>query len=207
MSASIRQVNFMSEELEYELLHTLEFDSNRKRMSVLVRSIANDERLLFTKGAESSVFDICDSKSSVEDCNKSIDQFATQGWRTMALAYKTVSAEEMRSYNEMLTEAYNDLSDDRDQKLSHAYEQIETNLTLIGSTGVEDKLQEKVPSTLQSLRKAGIKIWVLTGDKKETAINISESCKHFWPGMHRFILTDMSNKEEIIEQLKLYKKL
>jgi len=46
-----------------------------------------------------------------------------------------------------------------------------------GATGIEDRLQENVPETIQALRRAGMQVWVLTGDKPETAINIAYSCK------------------------------
>ena len=80
-------------------------------------------------------------------------------------------------------------------------------MTLIGSTAVEDRLQEDVPNTLETLRKAGIKIWVLTGDKKETAVNISESCKHFSFDMERLYLTDFSNQDAIEKELKFHNKM
>jgi phospholipid-translocating ATPase len=171
-------------------------------MSVIVKCKRTDEFILFTKGAESSIFTICQSASSVEDCNKSIDQFALQGWRTLAMAYRILTVEEMREYNEILDDIYNDISDKREERLVDIYAKIETNLVLIGSTGVEDKLQEKVQHTLSSLRKAGIKIWVLTGDKRETAINISESCKHFSSVMIKLILTDTYEKTDIDNKLK-----
>ena len=62
-------------------------------------------------------------------------------------------------------------------QLELAYEEIEKNLFLLGATGIEDKLQEGVPETIDDLMKAGIRIWMLTGDKKETAINIAFSCQ------------------------------
>ena len=69
----------------------------------------------------------------------------------------------------------------REKKVKAVYSSIETGLTLLGAIAVEDKLQESVRETLVRLGAAGIKVWVLTGDKKETAINISFSCGHFMP--------------------------
>ena len=79
----LRLVRYVDKELKYELVQTLEFDSNRKRMSVIVKCMETDDYILFTKGAESSIFAICNSEVSIEECNKSIDQFAVQGWRTV----------------------------------------------------------------------------------------------------------------------------
>jgi phospholipid-translocating ATPase len=171
-------------------------------MSVIVRCLSTNEYLLLCKGAETSLFSICTDGLSIIDCEKSIDQFAVQGWRTMALGYKIITPKQMVDLEQRLKEIFNDISDKRNENLSFAYEEIETNLTLIGSTGVEDRLQEKVAQTLQSLRRAGIKIWVLTGDKKETAINISESCKHFSNSMHKLYLTDLNEMDILSERLK-----
>jgi phospholipid-transporting ATPase len=82
--------------------------------------------------------------------------------------------------------------------------QIECNLNLIGATAIEDKLQEGVPFTIDTLLKAGIHIWVLTGDKQETAINIGHSCKLLQHGMQHIILADDSldmTRESIHEAL------
>lgn len=73
--------------------------------------------------------------------------------------------------------------DRRDELLSECYSLLENNLELVGATGIEDRLQDRVPETIESLRRAGIVVWVLTGDKQETAVNISYSCKLFAPNM------------------------
>lgn len=54
--------------------------------------------------------------------------------------------------------------------------EIETDLLLLGGTAIEDKLQDNVGQTIKQLKETGIKIWVLTGDKVETAINIGYAC-------------------------------
>ncbi len=100
-----------------------------------------------------------------------------------------------------MNEAYNDITK-REEKLQEVFDKIESNLELIGATAVEDRLQEDVAATLQFLRQAGIKVWVLTGDKRETAINISNSCKHFSNEMHKLISTDLNTIDEIKSRLK-----
>ncbi|KOB75715.1 Uncharacterized protein OBRU01_07021, partial [Operophtera brumata] len=120
----------------YERLQLIEFTSERKRMSVIVRD--KDGRiLLFCKGAESSVFPLCKNSKMVEDTNRDIDVFANRGLRTLAIAFRLIPDAEV----------------------------LERQLTLVGATGVEDCLQDDVADTLASLRRAGIKTWVLTGDK------------------------------------------
>ena len=62
----------------------------------------------------------------------------------------------------------------------------------LGATGIEDRLQEGVPEAIESLHKAGIKIWMLTGDKQETAVNIAYACKLLEPNDKLFILNTES---------------
>ena len=197
-----RTVTFFNQIERYELLNILEFDSTRKRMSVILRDKAN-QIILFSKGAENAIFAKCNSNTKIDPINDSINKFAEQGWRTLAFAYRILSDTDYQSYSKSLNDAYNDLTN-RDELLNKIYEEIESNLELIGATAVEDRLQEDVPQTLEALRMAGIKIWVLTGDKRETAINISDSCKHFSKDMDRLILCEQKDAEKIKEMLELH---
>lgn len=74
-------------------------------------------------------------------------------------------------------------------------EEIEKGISLIGATAIEDKLQDEVGSTIAFLKKAGIKVWVLTGDKIETAINIGFSCNLLNKDLERLIVDGKSNEE------------
>jgi phospholipid-translocating ATPase len=167
--------------------------------------LQTDKLILFCKGAENSIFAKC-IIGDIKNCNNVIDEFAEQGWRTLALAYRILDQKEYESYSFELEDAYNDLNN-REEKLSQLYDKIESNLILIGSTAVEDRLQEDVPNTLETLRRAGIKIWILTGDKKETAVNISESCKHFSYDMQRLYLTDFKIQEVIAKELRNHERM
>lgn len=129
-----------------------------------------------------------------------LHKFSSNGWRTLVLSYKILSKEQFDSYDLMLNKAKNEILD-RDAKLLEAFELIETDLTLNGVTAVEDRLQEEVETTLQLLREAGIKIWVLTGDKLETAVNISNSCRHFSREMLKIELSNMDDSFRIKEKL------
>lgn len=202
----IRTVNYLGQRLKYRYLHTLEFDSNRKRMSVILQSLETNEYFLLCKGAENSIFAKCSEseKPKVDEANHAIIKFAEEGWRTLALAYRRISPADMRMFNELLNEAYNDISDQRDERLAQIYDVIETKLELVGATAVEDRLQDKVPDTLEALRLAGIKIWVLTGDKRETAINISNSCKHFSPDMELLQLFELNDINHILNLLRMH---
>uniref|UniRef100_A0A672NJZ3 Phospholipid-transporting ATPase n=1 Tax=Sinocyclocheilus grahami TaxID=75366 RepID=A0A672NJZ3_SINGR len=161
----------------YELLNVLEFSSNRKRMSVIVRTPTGKLRL-YCKGADNVIFERLNEASQYNDLTVAhLEQFATEGLRTLCFAY--VDLEE-GAYQEWLKE-YNRVSTvlkDRAQKLEECYEVIEKNLLLLGATAIEDRLQAGVPETIATLMRADIKIWVLTGDKQETAINIGVVCGH-----------------------------
>lgn len=206
----IRLVKYKTTTYKYQLLNILDFDADRKRMSVIVRDLLEDRLILLSKGAESSIFKKCrtdeGNSQRIQTCDADIHMFAHHGWRTLALAYKFLTEAEYRQIDEMLKDAYNDIVNRR-ERLSKCYDEIESELELLGATAVEDKLQEDVADTLEKLRKGGIKIWVLTGDKRETAINISNSCKHFTDSMIKLMLTDIKEPKMISSRLEHFKKM
>jgi phospholipid-translocating ATPase len=202
---TIRTVRLVKEQVDltYELLDVLEFDSNRRRMSVTIRDLQDGRIMLLCKGAESAIFKSCTS-GDLSRCNADIKKFAEKGWRTLACGYRYMSEEEYRVASAKLTDAFNDINN-RKKRLADVYDDIESGLSLIGATAVEDKLQEQVADTLEFLREGGIKVWVLTGDKKETAINISNSCKHFNNDMVRMDLAGLKDVGQIKKKLSFFK--
>lgn len=183
----------------YDMLHTLDFDSERKRMSVIVYDRQRREYVLFCKGADSTMLKRCACKTE-RTYDVALRTFAESGWRVIVLAFRVLSESEYMKYDAMLADATADLIN-REAKLVAAFDAIEMSMNILGVTAVEDRLQEDVEITLDDLRQAGIKIWVLTGDKVETAINISESCRHFSSNMVRKTLTGIKNSKEIEENL------
>ncbi|KAM4699539.1 LOW QUALITY PROTEIN: phospholipid-transporting ATPase IB [Discoglossus pictus] len=169
-------IDAMGKEQSFELLNVLEFSSNRKRMSVIVRTPSGALRL-YCKGADNVIFERLSRDSKyMEQTMIHLEQFASEGLRTLCIAYVDLVESE---YQEWLN-VYNETSiiiKDRAQKLEDCYEIIEKNLMLLGATAIEDRLQGGVPETIATLMKAEIKIWVLTGDKQETAVNIGYSCR------------------------------
>lgn len=168
------------ETVKFRRLHVLEFDSDRKRMSVVVRDRRGAVRVV-TKGAESSVLPRCDS-GPAEATARHIDDYAGVGLRTLAVAVRRMGEDEYAGWAARLEAAGQALSG-REEALRAAYGEAERGLELVGAVAVEDKLQEDVTGTLVRLGMAGVKVWVLTGDKRETAVNISYSCGHFQRGM------------------------
>ncbi|XP_034064076.1 phospholipid-transporting ATPase IA isoform X1 [Gymnodraco acuticeps] len=176
-------------EEKYELLHVLEFTSTRKRMSVIMRTPSGKIRL-YCKGADTVIYDrLADSSRYKEITLKHLEQFATEGLRTLCFAVADVSESSYQHWLEILHRAGTSLQN-RALKLEESYELIEKNLQLLGATAIEDKLQDKVPETIETLMKADIKIWILTGDKQETAINIGHSCRLLTKNMGMLVVNE-----------------
>ncbi|XP_036406934.1 probable phospholipid-transporting ATPase IA isoform X4 [Megalops cyprinoides] len=184
-------IEALGREERYELLNVLEFTSSRKRMSVIMRTPAGKIRL-YCKGADSVIYDRLAESSRYTDITlKHLEQFATEGLRTLCYAVADVSETSYQEWAEVYSRASTALQN-RTLKLEESYELIEKNLQLLGATAIEDKLQDKVPETIETLMKADIKIWILTGDKQETAINIGHSCKLLTKNMGLLVVNEDS---------------
>ncbi|CAN6221390.1 unnamed protein product [Urochloa humidicola] len=178
------------EKRKYDLLNILEFSSSRKRMSVIVKE-PEGRILLLSKGADSVMFKRLapDGRKLEEDTRRHINEYSDSGLRTLVLAYRVLDEKDYKEFNEKLNAAKTSVSADRDEKIEEAADSIERGLILLGATAVEDKLQKGVPECIDKLAQAGIKIWVLTGDKMETAINIGFACSLLRQGMTQIIIT------------------
>ncbi|NXH86579.1 AT8B3 ATPase, partial [Edolisoma coerulescens] len=160
----------------YEVLAMLDFNSDRKRMSVLVRDPQGTIRL-YTKGADTVILDRLRRRGPNETLTeRALDRFAEETLRTLCVASREVSEAEFRAWSRRHREAAV-LLQDRVRELDRLYEEMEQNLQLLGATAIEDKLQDGVPETIQLLKLGNIKVWVLTGDKQETAVNIGYACR------------------------------
>ncbi|XP_059503414.1 probable phospholipid-transporting ATPase IA isoform X1 [Stegostoma tigrinum] len=180
-------IEALGQEEKYELLNVLEFTSNRKRMSVIVRMPSGKLRL-YCKGADTVIYERLSESSRYKDITlKHLEQFATEGLRTLCFAVAEVSETMYRDWLEIYQRASTALQN-RLLKLEESYELIEKNLQLLGATAIEDRLQDNVPETIETLSKADIKIWILTGDKQETAINIGHACKLLTKNMGLLVL-------------------
>uniref|UniRef100_A0A3Q1IS88 Phospholipid-transporting ATPase n=1 Tax=Anabas testudineus TaxID=64144 RepID=A0A3Q1IS88_ANATE len=177
--------------ISFELLEVLTFDSVRRRMSVIVRDTG--ELYLFCKGADSSIFPRVVS-GKVEQVR------AREGLRTLCVAYRPLSPEQYQEVCHQLSGAKLALQD-RDKRLAEAYDQIEKDLILLGATAVEDRLQEKAADTIESLHKAGIKVWVLTGDKMETAAATCYASKLFHRNTQILELTTKRTEEQSLHDV------
>ncbi|KAL2885752.1 phospholipid-translocating P-type ATPase [Ceratocystis lukuohia] len=170
-------LNVMGEERHYPILNTIEFNSTRKRMSSIVR-MPNGRIILICKGADSVIYGRL-KKGEQQELRQitaeHLEMFAREGLRTLCIAQRELTESEYMNWKREHDEAAASI-DNREEKLEAVAELIEQDLTLLGGTAIEDRLQDGVPDTIALLGEAGIKLWVLTGDKVETAINIGFSC-------------------------------
>ncbi|TGZ61385.1 hypothetical protein CRM22_008025 [Opisthorchis felineus] len=181
---------------------TLEFDHTRRRMTVMVRH-PDGTCHIHSKGAESSMLElnVC-SQSSSEIRTKALErvnEIALAGLRTLVFATKQLSQDE---YQQLLDErrmALSRFGEARRDALRASTERIESGLELLAITGIEDKLQTGVKECLENLRAAGIQVWVLTGDKEETAITVSQSAGHFPESMTIIRITGCTDFTSVAE--------
>lgn len=144
----------------------LPFDSSRKCMSIVVRHPISGEIVLYSKGADSTVLPSLSSTdedtSSMTKIRQQLNSYARQGLRTLVMARRTLGAQEFETWRQRHLEAEVS-TENRDRRIRDSYSLLESHLTLLGVTGIEDKLQAGVPETMEALVSAGIVVWVLTG--------------------------------------------
>lgn len=178
------------EEYEYELLAVLEFNSTRKRMSTIFRCPDGKVRC-YCKGADTVILErLSPDNPIVEATLVHLEEYATEGLRTLCLAMREIPEPEFQEWLQVFEKANTTVSGNRAEELDKAAEIIEHDFYLLGATAIEDKLQDGVPDTIHTLQEAGIKVWVLTGDRQETAINIGMSCKLISEDMTLLIINE-----------------
>ncbi|CEP18116.1 hypothetical protein [Parasitella parasitica] len=164
------------QDVEYHILNVCEFNSTRKRMSLVLKG-PDGKIKLYCKGADSVILErLAPNDPFEEQTLHHLEEFASEGLRTLCYAMREISQQEYDHWSTIYESAATTLTN-RAEELDKAAEIIEKDMTLLGATAIEDKLQEGVPDTIHTLQQANIKVWVLTGDRQETAINIGYSCK------------------------------
>ncbi|XP_050447288.1 phospholipid-transporting ATPase ID isoform X4 [Cataglyphis hispanica] len=193
-------IEVMGKKEIYELLCILDFNNVRKRMSVILRK--DGHLRLYCKGADNVIYERL-KKGSEEIMAKTLEhlnKFASEGLRTLCLSVRDLDEKFFNNWKQRHQEAA--LSHERrDDKLDAIYEEIEKDMSLLGATAIEDKLQDGVPQTIANLSVAGIKLWVLTGDKQETAINIGYSCQLLTDDLTDVFVIDATTYDGVETQL------
>lgn len=162
---------------EYELLAVCEFNSTRKRMSAIYRCPDGKIRC-YCKGADTVILErLNENNPHVDATLVHLEEYASEGLRTLCLAMREIPEPEFQEWYAIFDKAQTTVGGNRAEELEKAAELIEHDFYLLGATAIEDRLQDGVPETIHTLQQANIKVWVLTGDRQETAINIGMSSK------------------------------
>ena len=181
---------------KFKILNIISFSSERRRMSIIVKNLETNEIKLYCKGADCEINKRMNNQSSNYYNNiikDSLEKYSSKGYRTLVIAEKTIDEIEYEKWNKEFKKIEINLRK-KNNLLNYLYDSIENDLNILGVTIVEDKLQDLVPETIRDLRLANIKIWVLTGDKVNTAQNIALSCNLINKNYQNFIIKPF-NKE------------
>jgi len=159
------------------------------------------ELMMHTRSLDSpAIEDISVDEATIfSRCFRHLDDFATEGLRTLLFAEKYLTDQEYAGWEKLYTDATTSLTN-RQERIETVGDMIEQGFDLLGASAIEDKLQKGVPETIDKLRRANIKIWMLTGDKRETAINIAHSARICRPDSDLVVLD--STKGDLDEQLR-----
>ncbi|KAL5671609.1 hypothetical protein ACJX0J_015915, partial [Zea mays] len=204
-------IDVLGDRQRFDILGLHEFDSDRKRMSVIV-GCPDKTVKLYVKGADSSVFGITNNSSELDIVRATeahLHKYSSLGLRTLVVGMRKLSQSEFEEWQL----AYENASTavlGRGNLLRSVAANIEINVNILGATGIEDKLQDGVPEAIESIRQADIKVWILTGDKQETAISIGYSCKLLTNDMTQIVINNNSKEScqrSLVEALATTKKL
>uniref|UniRef100_A0A6I8N4I1 Phospholipid-transporting ATPase n=1 Tax=Ornithorhynchus anatinus TaxID=9258 RepID=A0A6I8N4I1_ORNAN len=190
--------------------HCMKLENQKKEVEdVIVRT---KQIFLFCKGADSAVFPRVQAHE-IDITKVHVERNALDGYRTLCVAFKVLTQADYDKIDQELSEAKMALQD-REEKLAKVFDDIETNMNLIGATAVEDRLQDQAAETIEALHAAGMKVWVLTGDKMETAKSTCYACRLFQTSTELLELTTKNlrrseRKEDRLHELLLeyHKKL
>lgn len=171
-------------------------------MSIVVKHPHTGEIVLYSKGADSTILSALNANEEDSTITTKVRQqlhsYARQGLRTLVMARRSLTAQEF----ELWTQKHAEIEashENKERRLRESYTSLESHLTLLGATGIEDKLQAGVPEAMASLVSAGIVVWVLTGDKPETAVNIAYAACLFTPAMQ--LLRLQARSKSVAESL------
>ncbi|KII61335.1 putative phospholipid-transporting ATPase [Thelohanellus kitauei] len=192
-------IEYLGNQEFWQILETCHFSSERKKMSVIAKS-PDGRYYLFTKGAESHIFDRLEMMDEIsEKTNRMLEEFANMGLRTLCIAYREIQCDPSISPPPMMTgssisfTSSDIMSGERDSD-------VEQDFKVLGCTGIEDRLQDNISETIFILREAGLRIWMLTGDKLETGINVAFSSKILENSMKLYLFC-CESKEECLTKI------
>ena len=186
--------NLCNQKEKFQILYNFPFSSERKRMGILVKDLASGKYIFYQKGADSVIktrVNHLDKNFIEEEC----ETLAREGLRTLCIAQKVLSEDEFLKWDTEMKAAGKDYRN-RDELEEKCIEKLEAKVDFLGITGVEDLLQDKIKEVIQTLKDAGIKVWMITGDKLETAKCIATATGLKKNTEKFFEIKDFSNETE-----------
>ncbi|CDF33958.1 phospholipid-transporting ATPase IIA [Chondrus crispus] len=190
-------------ELRYDILAEFPFTSAAKRMGIIVKERHTNVITLFVKGADTTMA----KKVRYNDwLDEECGNLAREGLRTLVYAKRELSIADYELFADRWQTARTS-SINRKEYMATVQEEIEQDMVLLALTGVEDKLQPNVRESLEKLRHAGIRIWMLTGDKVETATNIAVSSRLAERSQGIFTITGMTGRNEASRALARFRRV
>ncbi|RHZ39029.1 hypothetical protein DYB31_000230 [Aphanomyces astaci] len=194
----------------YKILDVLEFNSTRKRMSVVAEK-PDGSLALLCKGADTVIYErLADTSDAAvlrvrDQTLEHMETFASEGLRTLVIAHAVVDRAKYTAWSAEYKKASNNMAEIEKRRrgdpnqIDALMDAMETDLEVLGATAIEDKLQSGVPDAIAKLRDASIKVWMLTGDKEETAINIGFACQLLHMDMDMVVIS--GNNHHDIDQI------
>lgn len=184
--------------IQFQVLFIIPFNSTRKRMSIVLKT-PSGEVVMLMKGADNVILERCAKED--KHIKGALTELSEEGLRTLCVARKSLKESEFDAWHKEYMQASSLLDESREEAMATLSDSFEHGFEIIGATAIEDKLQDGVPDAIESFRKAGIKFWMLTGDKVETAISIGFSCSMLDNSMNLTILQDIEDSEELSQKL------
>ena len=199
--------NYNIRKKKFKILQKFDFTSERQCSSIIVEDESTKKIILYIKGSDRKIFNIIDeySKKNLLDKTKEhLDSFAKQGLRTLCFGFKYISKENYNIWDKRYREAkYNSLkSRIKENDLNKLINLLESNVTLLGVTALEDKLQDDVEKDIKKFIDAGINFWMITGDKMDTAESIGYSCGIFSEDSDVYKIRETNNVKKVIKVMK-----
>lgn len=196
-SLTTRKLDIAGTEITYEIIAQVPFSSERGMMSIVIKDPASGDAILYCKGADDKILSkLSPSSEFVQETVNHVADFARQGLRTLMLAYRRLDAGYVCDWERRYMEA----SKEGTQSTIEA--ELESDLVLLGATGVRDLIQEGAYDTVTSLMKAGIRFWMLTGDKAETTKSVAQECGLIPMSCEQLILSSTEDLVDLEERKK-----
>ena len=196
-------VKINGEDNSYILKKLIPFSSDRKRMTIVIQDPSDtDSVIIFTKGADDVMNDLSINSVYNENCTQHISDFARRGYRTLLIGMKTMSHSEYKTWEEQFNRLNEELIENNSEEIEKCITELEQDLHLIGTTALEDRLQDNVYECIEEFRRANIKVWMITGDKLETAKNVGISCRLLQNPINRYVIRNIT-EENAQQQMTL----